>query len=226
MKYENLSMFIPSVGKSLEAFDALAFFDAESNRIIVIDSKAFAESNFESATVITKTAELAAFGSIKLVNPEAFTKRFPSSQFESYIIAGHSAKVCEDFDFYLASYIILYRYYKSLETLVEHNLIGLIDSFIDNCVSENTDHLCTLCYSKNEIHKVLKLRKAVFEMFRKYFTSYSNYKFIFTNQHYRKYTDKDFRAFRKKLIKLEKANQRAREAASSSAPEGGDEAAA
>ena len=200
MKYENLSMFIPSCGKNFDAFDALAFFDAESNRIFVIDPKDFAKSNFESITVITKTAELAAFGSIKLVNPEAFTKCFPSSQLESYIIAEHSARVYEDFDFYLASYIILYRYYKSLETLVEHNFISLVDSFIEHCVSENTDHPCTLCYSRNEIHKVLKLRKAVFEMFKDYFKTYNNYSYILKCQTEKKYTDKDFRKLRK-LIK-------------------------
>lgn len=213
MKYEKMNMFIPSFGKEIEAFDALAFFDEDSNRIVAINTKDYLNSNFEKATAISKTAELAAFGSVRLVNPETFVKKFPSSQIESYIIADHSDKVRDDFDFYLAAYIILYRNYKSLETLAENRYISFIDSFIDYCVSENTDNPGTLCYHRKEIHKVFKLRKAVFEMFKSYFTSYSNYSYILRCQLEDKYTDKDFRKLRR-LIKnhikrqLEAQNER------------------
>ena len=49
------------------------------------------------------------------------------------------------------------------------------------------------------MHKILKLRKTVFEMFKDYLNNYNNYIYIYTNQTEHKYTDKEFRVLLKTL---------------------------
>ena len=193
---------------NISLFDTLAFYDIEANRVVVISARSFVKKDYENHAVISKTSELLGWGQIKFVNLEDFIKKNPDSGIEAYIEAEHNDTLFY-FDFYIAAYITLYKYYKSLETISENGLFGLIDTFIDHCVSTNNDHPCTITYFNygNEIHTVLKLRKTVYEMFEKYFTTYSNYYYIFMNQHEYKYTDKQFREFRKTIREFIKAKQ-------------------
>lgn len=186
--------------------DALAFYDDESNRIAVISVKDYKKHNYSNYTVISKTAELSACCSVKLMNLNAFISKNPSSGIENYISAAHSDRVLYNFDFYVTAYIILYRNYKSLETLTENNFISFIDTFIDNCVESKNDHPGSICYFNYQIHKVLKIRKAVFAMFKDYINNYSNYMYIYNNQHEYKYTDKQFRVLFKTLEAFSKCN--------------------
>ena len=192
-------------------FDTLAFYDHETNRIAVISARSFVKEKYNDYTVIYNTYDLLGCGQIKLVNLEDFIRYNPCSGIEAYVEAEHSEQLYY-FDFYLCAYITLYRLYKSLETLSDNKLFGLIDTFIDHCASTFNDHPCTITYFNYEIHKVLKLRKSVFQMFKKYLTNYNNYYYIFMNQHVYKYTDKQFREFKKTLKNFEKAERAMRSA--------------
>ena len=191
---------------NISLFDTLAFYDTETNRVAVISARDFATKKYKNYSLINKTSELLGWGQIKLVNLEDFVRKNPSSGIEAYIEAEHSETLYY-FDYYIAAYIVLYRCYKSLETLSENKLFGLIDTFIDHCASHNSDHPNTITYFKYDIHKVLKLRKVVYNMFKKYFTTYNNYYYIFMNQHEYKYTDKQFREFRQTLRQFERAKR-------------------
>ena len=206
MKTINKTMLTANTDFNISLFDSLAFYDAETGKIAVISARSFVNKNYDDYAIVSKTAELLGFGQIKLVNVEDFIRKNPDSGIEAYMEADHY-ETAYHFDFYLAAYIILYRFYKSLEALSENGLFGLIDSFIDNCISSSNDHPGTITYFNYEIHKVLKLRKTVYEMFRKYFTNYSNYYYIFMNQHAYNYTDKQFREFRKTLRKSDEAGR-------------------
>ena len=192
----------------ISIFDTLAFYDIETNKIIVISARSFVKKDFEDHAVINKTSELLGWGQIKLVNLADFIRMNPDSGIEAYIEAERSDKLFY-FDFYIAAYITLYKYYKSLEILSENVMFGFIDTFIDHCVSTRNDHPGTITYYNydREIHTVLKLRKTVYDMFEKYFTNYSNYYYIFMNQHEYEYTDKQFREFRKTLRDFKKAKR-------------------
>lgn len=193
---------------NISIFDTLAFYDAETNKIIVISARSFVKKDFENYAVINKTSDLLGCGQIKLVNLADFIKKNPCSGIEAYIEAEHTDKLFY-FDFYIAAYITLYKHYKSLETISANGLFGFIDTFIDHCVSIGNDHPGTITYYNydHEIHTVLKLRKTVYDMFEQYITTYSNYYYIFVNQHEYEYTDKQFREFRKTLRDFKKAKR-------------------
>lgn len=179
--------------------DTLAFYDPELNRIITISVSDYKNCNYKNYTIINKSSELKECNFISLVNLDTFISKNPKSRIEDYIASKHSAIVYEQFDLYLAAYITLYRYYKSFETLVENNFITFIDTFIDNCIDSDSDHTYTITYFNYEIHKILKLRKTVFEMFKDYLNNYNNYLYIYKNQTEYKYTDKQFRVFLKTM---------------------------
>ena len=162
--------------KSIPSYvDNLAFYDEESRKIVVISTHDYRNSNFDNCTFISKTSELTEYDSLKLMNLNKFISCNPSSQIERYISSAHSERVCINFEYYVSAYIILYKNYKSLETLVENNYINFIDTFIDHCVREANDHPGTICYFKYDIHKIFKLRKTVFAMFEDYINDYKNY---------------------------------------------------
>lgn len=179
--------------------DALAFFDPASNKIIVISASEYRNGNYENYTVINRTCELKDCGLISLANLNAFIRKYPDSRIEDYIASDHSDIAFEQFGLYLAAYITLYRFYKCFETLVDNNFITFIDTFIDNCINSESDHTHTITYFNYEIHKILKLRKTVFEMFKDYLNDYNHYLYIYKNQTEFKYTDKQFRVIRKTL---------------------------
>ena len=193
------SMFTANVASVPAYVDALAFYDEESNKIIVISANDYKNCNFSNYNVINKTSELTDFDYIKLVNLSTFIRKNPTSGIEKYIDSKHSRKVYEKSDLYLAAYITLYKYYKSFETLVDNNYINFIDTFIDSCIRNKSDHPNTICYFNYDIHKIFKLRKTVFTMFKDYLNSYNNYLYIYTNQNDFKYTDQQFRVFLKTL---------------------------
>ena len=91
--------------------------------------------------------------------------------------------------------------------LTENDLAWLIDSFIDNCVSINSDHPSTLSYYKHEVHKVLKLRKTVFNMFVKQIRDYNSLDNLQRLQNLHNFTDKEIREFIKKQQKQNAAAQ-------------------
>ncbi len=193
---------------NISIFDTLAFYDTESSRVVAISARSFVKKDFEDHSVISKTSDLLGCGQIKLVNLADFIRMNPDSGIEAYIEAERSDKLFY-FDFYIAAYITLYKYYKSLEILSENGMFGFIDTFIDHCVSTRNDHPGTVTYYNydRKIHTVLKLRKTVYEMFEPYFTAYSNYYYIYVNQHEYEYTDKQFREFRKTLREFKKARR-------------------
>lgn len=199
------TMLNSNVKKIPSCVDALAFFDSDSNKIAVISTRDYINHNYHNYTLISKTSELSDYNSIKLCNLSAFISKNPASNIESYISSAHSSRVIYNFDLYVAAYITLYRLYKSLETLVENNFITFIDTFIDDCISNKSDNPGSICYYNYEIHKILKLRKTVFEMFKDYLNNYNTYLYILKNQTEYKYTDKQFRAVRKTLKVFSKA---------------------
>ncbi len=191
--------------------ESLAFYEPESKKIVVISVRDYKNSNYSNYTVINKTSQLRECGRISLVNLNAFISKNPASGIEDYIAAKHAANVYEQCDLYLAAYITLYRFYKSLETLAENNFITFIDTFIDKCMSSDSDHDNSICYFNYEIHKVLKLRKSVFDMFKDYLNNYNNYLYIYTNQTEYKYTDSEFRAIARTLKTFAKSRLEARQ---------------
>lgn len=197
--------------KSIPSYaDNLAFYDEESHKIIVISAHDYRNCNFSNFTFINKTSELIEYDSLKLVNLNKFISCNPLSQIEIYISSDHSQRVYSNFDYYVTAYIILYKNYKSLEILVENKFITFIDTFIDNCISNNTDHPGTICYFRYDIHKIFKLRKTVYTMLEEYINDYNSYMYIYTNQNEYKYTDKQFRALSKTLKLFSKAQPAAK----------------
>lgn len=179
--------------------DSLAFYDVESNRVIAISARDYLRHDFSNYTVINKTSELKDLGYIKFMNLNDFISKNPSSRVEKYINSKHASAVYKYSDLYLAAYITLYRYYESFETLVDNGYINLIDTFIASCIRNKNDHPGTLCYYNYDIHKILKLRKVVFDIFRDYINSYRNYLIIYANQNEYKFTDKQFRTLAKTI---------------------------
>ena len=198
--------------KTIPAYvDSLAFYDPESNKIVVISVSDYKNCIFNNHTIINKTSELRDYGLISLVNLNTFIRENPASRIEDYIESEHSSTVYEQCDLYLAAYIILYRYYKCFETLVDNHFITFIDTFIEDRLHADSDHANTICYFNYEIHKILKLRKTVFEMFRDYLNDYNSYVYIFANQNEYKYTDREFRVILKALKVFSKAKLETRQ---------------
>lgn len=181
--------------------DSIAFFDVKSSRVIVIDIADYIIGNFSCYFEIRKLSDLNAFGSVHFANLDDFTARYPESEIEKYISSAHSARANANIDKYITAYIHLYRCYKSLAVLSRKGHSEFIDSFIDNCFAENTDHPGTICYFGNEVYKIFRLRKAVFEMFEPYFKNYDTYFYIFMLQNHYKFSDKELRKVRKRLKK-------------------------
>ena len=195
--------------------DAIAFYNVETSAVNIITMADYQSDNYDRIVSISKAAELAGFGRIHFANSRQFMLAHPDTGLDRYIAAEHSEEVYRNFDFYIAAYVHLSQYYHSFETLVENDLCKLIDTFIDACVSRNTDHVGTLCYFKYDIHKILKLRKAVFNMFKKQLNDFSFHETIYLLQHVNKLTDKQFRKYRDNLKNAQ--NQQAAEQAAAEA---------
>ena len=191
--------------------EALAFFDSESQKLAVISTSDYINHNYHNYTLISKTSELLKHFPIKVCNLNAFISKNPTSNIESYLLSDHSFQADCSYELYTAAYITLYKYYKSFETLVENNFTTFIDGFIEACIYSNNDHPGTICYFNYEIHKIFKLRKTVFEMFKDYLNDYNNYLYIYKNQNEYKYTDKEFRALCKTLKIFSEAKTEAKE---------------
>ena len=203
---KTIETMLAAEGKTVPCYiDSLAFYDEESNRIIAISAGDYKRHDFSNYTVISKTSELKELGHIKFMNLNSFIRKNPASRVEAYIDSKHSSLVSENSDLYLAAYITLYRYYKSFETLVDNNYINFIDTFIDSCIRDKSDHPGTICFFSYDVHKIFKLRKTVFDMFKDYLDNYSNYLFIYANQNEYKFTDKQFRALSKTLKTFSKS---------------------
>ena len=195
--------------------DGIAFYDAKDNRVHIIDAMDFLRGNYESFCTIKKTSYLNNFNRIIVANIEDFIEANPESEIDEYIISKVSDKEDAALGKYIAAYMHLYRLYKSFSTLVAENYIDFIDTFIEKCMSEETDHLSTITYSKKELHKVLRLRKAVFNMFEPYLTNYNTYKNIEYLHNSKQFSDKEFRRIKRKIrdaLKQAKIDNEAAEA--------------
>lgn len=198
-----------TINNTIKHADAIAYFDPATDRVKVIPAADCKSGYFdeEKAVTVNKVAELAAYDCIKLLNAREFIARHPEADLETYIASSHTSKVNDNPDFYVAAYIHLFRLYKSFEVLTENDLAWLIDSFIDNCVSINSDHPSTLSYYKHEVHKVLKLRKTVFNMLVKQIRDYNTLDILQRLQNLHNFTDKEIREFIKKQQKQNAAAQ-------------------
>lgn len=207
-----------TINNTIKHADAIAYFDPATDRVKVISSADCKSGYFdeERAVTLNKVAELAAFDSIRLLNVREFMARHPEANLETYIASSHTSKVNDNSDFYLAAYIHLFRLYKSFEVLTENDLAWLIDAFIDNCVSLNSDYPSTISYNKYEVHKVLQLRKAVFNMFVKQIRDYDCLADLQRLQNLYKLTDKEIRALIKEQKQKAAAAQPSAETSSSS----------
>ena len=192
------SLFVFNAAIPDEA-DCIAFFDQDTSRIYILDTLDYMRNRYDNCFIIRKLSDFNDLGNVFLANIDAFTAKFPESEIEKYISAPHSPKVTQNLDKYIASYIHLYKYYKSLGSLTRNNFSEFIDSFIENCFMEKTDHPGTICYFDHDIHKIFKLRKTVFEIFKPYLNNYATYTYIFTLQNYYKYSDRELRKVRKEL---------------------------
>lgn len=182
--------------------DAIAFYDVETSAVNIITASDYQSENCSKAVPISKAAELAEFGRIHFANVKEFMLAHPDTGLDRYIAAEHSEEVYKNFDFYITAYIHLSKRYRCFETLTENGFYNLIDTFIDACVSRNTDHVGTLCYFNYDIHKVFKLRKSVFNMFRSELNSFRNHEAIYLMQHALRLTDEQFRNGRREQKKV------------------------
>ena len=175
--------------------DFIVAFDAAAGRLFAISITDVIRKNFDNLIPIKRVAEIQNLGSIKFVGMKDFMSQNPNSCIENYIEAKHTRRVFDNFDTYLASYIHLYRVYKCLSTLVENNHINLVDTFIDCCMTENTDHPATIAYSDGAVNEVLRLRKETYRIIKKYLVSHDAYKY-FLALNRGKCTDQQFRMIR------------------------------
>ena len=170
-------------------------FDSVMNKLYSISAIDVIKKRFDNITPISKVSEIKTLGRVKFIGLKDFLTKHPESNIDAYLQANHKQAVLDNFDAYIASYVHLYRVYKSLSTLMQHKYVNLIDTFIEHCMVSDTDHPATLSYSAGEIHKVLKFRKATHTAIKKYLTSHDAYLF-FQNLNKSKYTDKQFREVR------------------------------
>ena len=170
-------------------------FDNVMNKLYSISAIDVIKKRFDNITPINRVSEIKSLGRVKFIGLKDFLTKYPESNIDAYVQASHKQSVLDNYDSYIASYVHLYRVYKSLSTLMECKYVNLIDTFIDYCMSEGTDPPATLSYSADEIHKVLKFRKATYTAIKKYLTSHDSYLF-FQNLNKKKYTDKQFREVR------------------------------
>ena len=178
----------------------ILFFDTKTSRVFAVNAVDYREGNFDRCLTIKKAADLSKLGRIYFANLGDFVAKYPDSHIERYISDVHSKTVLDNFDKYIAAYVHLYRCYKSLAALAENSYGAFIDAFFEACCNENTDHPATICYFGNEIHKILKLRKAVFNMFDKELNDYSFYTQIFVLQNVLGLKDNELRKLRKKTL--------------------------
>lgn len=191
--------------------DGIAFFDRVGRCVIVVDAVDYLSSNYDNCITIKKASQLNNYNRVFFANLEEFIMAYPDSNIEAYIINKSSNTDDNSIGKYIAAYVHLYKCYKSLSTLAENNFTEFIDAFIDTCMSEEDDHPRTISYTAYELYKVLGLRKAVFEMFKKYLNNYNTYKTIHYLQHSKKFSDKEFREIKKKIrakLKEEKESQK------------------
>lgn len=146
---------------ALEYFDTIAFFDKFKHSIHVVAVDDYLNGHFDNYATIKRVADFKRLGLIYLANPEDFIEAYPNSCIEKYIYSTHSYAVKENKDKYIAAYIHLYKLYKSLDILTRDNYVQFIDSFIDYCMAEGSDHQSTITYSPKQLYRVLRLRKAV-----------------------------------------------------------------
>ena len=199
----NLISLLASIAvANFQNVDFIVAFDKVCNKLYAISVKDCITKAYHNSFVVTKASQLKSLGSIKLIGVKDFITVNPDSGLESYINATHTNKVLNNFDMYIASYIHLYRVYKSFTALVENNYINLVDTFIDHCFIENTDHPGTISYSYGDVNEVLRFRKPTYNIIKKFLVNHGAYAYFLNLNTKHKYTDKQFRQVRDSLLEL------------------------
>ena len=213
MANEIIMLLMSFLGLNYGNFDHIVVFDHILNKLHAISSRDYKSNNFDNYITITKTSDLKSLGSIILVNLEKYASMFPESKIEDYKNSQHTTIASSNIDLYLASYINLYRMYKSLPILVENNYSQTIDTFIDCCINENTDHPATLSYNPGELHQVFRLKKVNFQLFKKFLIDHEFYREVIDLQNKHKQTESQMRQicreFKKSLKEAEEARKEA-----------------
>ena len=174
-------------------------FNEADDRLFAVSKEDFENDCFENIETIKRAADLKNLIPFKLVGVEKFLSKHPDSLLQKYIEAEHINSEENTLTLHTAAYIHLYRYYKSFNTLISESYTEFIDSFIDSCIEEDTDHPATICYSNYETYKIFKLRKSVFTMYKKYLNDYEFYRELLRLQNLYNLKDDYFRK-KKELI--------------------------
>lgn len=213
MANEIIMLLMSFVGLNYGNFDHIVVYDHILNKLHAISSRDYKSNNFDNYITITKTSDLKSLGNIVLVNLEKFASMFPESKIEDYKNSKHTTIASSNIDLYLASYINLYRMYKSLPILVENNYSQTIDTFIDCCMNENTDHPATLSYNSGELHQVFRLKKVNFQLFKKFLIDHEFYREVLDLQNKHRQTESQMRQISREYKQsLKKAEEERKEA--------------
>ena len=179
--------------------DHVAFFEPARSVVCVMPAMDFEKGNFENVMTVRRVSQLGRLGRIAFINPEDHADAFPGSMVMQYIKAEHSKAAYENPGVFTAAYIHLYRCYKSFDTLVSNGYSVLVDAFIERAINDDIEHPGTLAYFNYQVHKVFRLRKSVYTMFRSYLNDYDAYSAILELQNRWGYSDGQFRALKKRL---------------------------
>ncbi len=189
--------------QTINSVDTIIVYNPEADRLYSIDKDNLLNNDYNASSVVKKASQLKRLGEIQLHGVIDFMLKYPESGLDRYIDAIHTNRVAENFNLYVAAYIHLYHYYKSLPVFVSHGYYNLIDTFIDCCINENTDHPHTICYFPDEIYKIFKLRKAVYNMLKTYLNDHEMFRYVLNMAQTHKYTDKQFRELKKAFKEIE-----------------------
>ena len=213
MANEIIMLLMSFVGLNYGNFDYIVVYDHITNKLHAISFYDYKLGNFDNYITINKSSDLMFLGNIVLLNLEKFISMFPESKIEEYKNSQHTDTASSNIDLYLAAYINLYRIYKSLPVLVENNYSKTIDTFIDCCMKENTDHPGTLAYNPGEVYQVFRLKKANFQMFKKFLVDHKFYREVLDLQNKHKQTESQMRQIsREYKMSLKKAEEERKEA--------------
>lgn len=199
-RIENLIKSLNTTSASIDATDSIIFFDESSSKFYVIENTDYKKGYYDFFIEIRRLSDLNSLGEVYFANPDSFIAKYPDSELEKYILSAHKEKVLNNINKYATAYAKLYICYKSLAVLTKNDFSDFIDSFIDACFRDKTDHPATFCYFGNEPYKILKLRKAVFNIYEPYLHNYDVYRYIYELQSRYNYTDKQLRKVKKELL--------------------------
>jgi len=198
--FANLFTLVSTIlNGSLMSFDYLLIFNSADDNLYAITPMDVANGASDKFILVKKVSQLVTLGQFKLLAVDAFESKYPDSGLERFSNSLCAFNQKYRIEYYLASYIHLFKRYKSLKTLVSNGHSELVRTFIDYCIDKNTDHPTSISYNEAEIHKVLKLRKSVYMMFKNNLDDHDTFVFIQDLALRYRYRDEQFRDIRKKI---------------------------